>query len=539
MSVFLSPTARALGLTMAFATAAGAQAAQKACEVNESRPSQVGKATFSVQAATSASTPEIAARQLSSAVKLLTDNGDKMDNQPGRNFVLGKALVLWSIQDKVEMTTKRGPLGYTTDPMGTIDLAAAIDSAFKVVETSNPECISETARWRGQKGWINMVNKAIEKLNAEDADSSELIARRAIMLNPYAPYGYVVLANVMQKRNKSTEAFDLYKKSVEMASRDTLYDDIRRQSLLYLGNLAVDSAEMAPDAASKTKYVETARGAYEQIMKDKDAGEFISNARAGLCRVAIASGDTASLRTTYREPLASAAAFSYSDLMNAGVCMARAEMVPEATTLFQAAYEKNPYHRDALSNLSIMLLRADLHERSLPLAQRLVSVEPNNPENIQLLVLSYAGIAKRARDVRLAGSRTTTSTKTGSKAPTKTAAPAGPKLSVAVTDSLFKIEQAFTDSAVKTNESKEKLVYKIQLSDFSTNDEKSTVSGTVTNQGTEQKPVTVRVDFLDKDGKVITTKEATVGPIAAGGNARFTVSVNPGKGISAFRYKVT
>ena len=537
MSVFLNPVSRAVGLTFAFAAVAGAQgASQKACEVNESRPTQVGKATLAVQVATSANSPEVAARQLTSAVKFLTENGDKMDNQPGRNFVLGKALVLWTMQPGVELVASRGKLGYTTDPQGTVDLAAAIDSAFKVVETSNPECITETARWRGQKGWINMVNKAIEKLNAEDADSAEAIARRAIMLNPYAPYGYVVLANVKQKQNKSSEAFDLYRKSVEMAQRDTSYDDIRRQSLVYLGNLAADSAELAADAAARRPYVETARSAFEQLMNDKNAGEFTGSARAGLCRVAIATGDTASLRTTYKGPLATPASFSYQDLMNAGVCMARAEMVPEATALFQAAYEKNPYHRDALSNLSIMLLRADQHDKALPLAERLVSVEPNNPENLQLLVLSYAGIAKRARDARVGPSRASTASKTGSKTAAK--APAAPKLSVAVSDSLFKIEKAYTDSAVSSNERKEKLAFKVQLSDFSTNDERSTVSGTVTNLGTEQKPVTVRVEFLDRDGKVVMTKDATVDPVAPGRGARFSVTVNPGKGISAFRYKI-
>jgi tetratricopeptide (TPR) repeat protein len=543
MSVLNSPIVRALGLSAAVAGLAGAQGAPKSCDVNESRPTAVGKATLSVQVATSA-TPEAAARRLTDAVRTLTDNGEKMDNQPGRNFVLGKALVLWSMQPNVELVTKRGPLGYTSDPTGTIDLGLAIDSAFKVVETSNPECITETARWRGQKAWINMINKAIERLNSEDPDSAELVARRAILLNPYAPYGYVVLANVMQKRNKSTEAFDLYKKSIEMAARDTAYDDIRRQSLVYLGNLATDSAEMAPDAAAKRPYVETARAAYDQLMKDKNAGDFAANARAGLCRIAIVTGDTASLRTTYKEPLAAPGTFTYGDLMNAGVCMARAEMVSEATILFQAAYEKNPYHRDALSNLSIMLLRSDLYDRSIPLAQRLVAVEPNNPENLQLLVLSYAGIAKRARDTRLAANKPTatkTATKTGSKtAPAKPATPPGPRLSLAASDSLFKLEKAYTDSAVTINEKKERLALKVQLSDFSTNEEKSTVSGTITNQASAatKDSVTVHVDFLGKDGTVITSKETKVQPLAPGKSTRFTVTVNPGKGISAFRYTI-
>lgn len=535
MSVLENPVVRALGLTLAIASVAGAQGTpQKACEVNESRPTQIGKATLAVQVATTG-TPEVAARQLTSAVKFLTENGDKMENQPGRNFVLGKALVLWSVQPNVDLVGNRGRLGYTTNPQGTIDLAAAIDSAFKVVETSNPECITETARWRGQKAWINMVNKAIEKLNADEADSAEATARRAIVLNPYAPYGYVVLANVKQKQNKSSEAFGLYRKSIEMAQRDTAYDDIRRQSLIYLGNLAADSAEIAADANAKRPYVQTARGAFEELMKDKNAGDLSASARSGLCRVAIATGDTGSLRGTYQAPLASPATFTYGELMGAGVCMARAEMVPEATTLFQAAYDKNPYHRDALSNLSIMLLRADQHDRALPLAQRLVAVEPNNPENLQLLVLSYAGIAKRARDARVGPGRPT-GTKTGTKTATKSAAP---KLSAAVSDSLFKIEKAYTDSAVSTNERKEKLAFKIVLSDFSTNDERSTVAGTVTNQGKEQKAVTVHVEFLDKDGKVVMSKDATVDPVAPGRSARFNATVNPGKGISAFRYAVS
>jgi tetratricopeptide (TPR) repeat protein len=544
MSFFRSPVAaRALGLTIVLAGVAGAQ--QKACEVNESRPTQVGRATLAVQVAQSSTNPEVAARQLAQAMRALTDNGERMDNQVGRNYVLGKALVLWSMQPNIELVSTRGRLGYAGgDPAATVDLAAAIDSAFKVVETANPECIAETSRWRGQKGWINLVNKAIEKLNADDPDSAEAVARKAIVLNPYAPYGYVVLANVMQKRNKSTEAFDLYRKSIEIAGKDTSFDDIRRQSLVYMGNLATDSAEMAADAAAKRPYVETARSAYDQLLKDKEAGEFAANARAGLCRIAIATGDTSSLRSTYAEPLAAPGTFTYAELMNAGVCMARAEMVPEATKLFQAAYEKNPYHRDALSNLAIMYLRADAQDKSLPLAQRLVSVEPNNPENIQLLMLSYAGIAKKARDQRVVPAGRPTGTKTSTKgAATKT--PAAPRLPAAVADSLFKLEQAYTDSAVKANDRKEKLPIKVQLSDFSTNDERSTVSGNVTNQGTEAKPVTIKVEFLDRDGKVVQTKEgefsdkATSKTLAPGTSARFNATVNPGKGIAAFRYIVS
>jgi len=428
-------------------------------------------------------------------------------------------------------------LGYSTDPEGTIDLVAAIDSAFKVVETSNPECITETARWRGQKGWISLVNGAIEKMNSDQPDSAEYLARRAIMLNPYAPYGYVVLGNVKQKANATADAIDLYGKAVEVAQRDTAYAEIRRQSLVYLGNLAADTAESA-DAAAKPQFIAKAREAFQALLADKDAKDQAASARQGMCRVLVASGDTAQLRVTYKDPLAAPSTFSYPDIMSAGVCLARAEMVPEAATLFQAAYDKNPYHLDALSNLAIMLLRQDKVDQSLPLAERLVTVEPNNPENLQLLMLSYAGIAKRARDARLGTKPAAGATKTTGTKQAAAAKPAAPKLSQATSDSLFKIEKAYTDSAVTTNDKKEKLAYKVQLTNFQTTDQAVTVSGIVTNQGDDDKAVTVHVDFLDKDGKPIASKDVAVGTIAAHRTAKFSATTNPAPGISAFRYAI-
>jgi tetratricopeptide (TPR) repeat protein len=533
MSVSLRPIVRAAGLATVIASGLGAQA-QKSCEVNEGRPSPVGRATLAVQVASSTQDPSAAARQLTSAVKFLTDNGEKMDNQVGRNLVLGKALVLWSMQPNVELVTRRGSLGYSVNPDAMVDLAAAIDTAFKVVETANPECIAETSRWRSQRAWVGLVNKAIERLNADDVDAAAQAAQTAIVMNPYGPYGYVVLANVKQKQNKSSEAFGLYQRAIDAASRDTSYDEIRRQSLIYLGNLAADSAELVTDTTARRPYVQTAQAAFEKVLADKGADDLRENARSGMCRVAIAAGDTSVLRTMYKDPLTAPGGFGYSDLMNAGVCMARAEMVTEATQLFQAAYEKNPYHRDALSNLAIMHLRKDNHDAAIPLAERLVSVEPNNPENHQLLVLAYAGVAKRAREARLAGSAKAAPATKG-KTPAK-AAPAGPRLSQAAQDSLFKIEQEFNAKAVAANEKREKLAFKVSLSDFSITDEKSTVAGTVQNTGSADKDVTVKVDFLDRTGRVVATKEAAVGNVAAGRSGRFSVTTTPGKEVAAFRY---
>lgn len=532
MSASFRPVLRAVGLGLACASVAGAQ--EKACEVNESRPTAIGRATLAVQVAQSTQDPAAAGKQLTAAVKGLTENAERMDNQVGRNFVLGKALVLWSIQPNVELVTTRGALGYTTNPQGTIDIAAAIDTAFKVVEAAHPECVSETAQWRGQRAWVNLVNQAIEKLNADQLEEAEQIADRAIMLNPYGPYGYVIKGNVLQKRQRASDAFAMYRKAVDAAGSDTAYADIRRHSLVSLGNLAADSAEMAADAAAKRPYVEAARDAFQQVISDTAAGETLASARAGMCRVMIASGDTAALRATYQPVMTNPAPVAYVDLMNAGVCMARAEMERDATVLFRAALEKNAYHRDALSNLAIMLVNSEQFDAALPVANRLVSVEPNSSDNLQLLVMSYAGIAKRARDQRTAASGKAPAAKTGAKTTgTKTGAT---RLTAAQLDSLFKVEQAYTDSAVTVNTRREQLMLKVSLTEFTTNDEKAVVAGTIQNNGTADKNVAMKVEFLNRNGQPVTSKDVQV-TVPAGRSARFDATVTPGnKDIVAFKY---
>ncbi|MEX2180128.1 MAG: FxLYD domain-containing protein [Gemmatimonadaceae bacterium] len=523
MSVFLRQTSRGFGLIVALAAATGAQ--EKACEVNEGRPNQVARALLAIQVATESQKPDEVAKQLTNAVRLLTENGDRMDNQPGRNFVLGKALVLWAMQPNVAMTSQRGALGFATDAAGEVDLAAAIDSAFRVVETAHPECISETLRWRGQKPWVDLVNSSIEFL-ALSPDSAERDARRAIMLNPFAPYGYVILAQALQRKNNGSEALAMYRKGIELAARDTIYDDIRRQSLLYLADLNADSAEMAADSTARRPYLAAANEALGQVMSDPNVGALAANARAGLCRVAIITGDTASLRQTYRAPLAAPATFSYGELMNAGVCMARADMIPEATVIFEAAAVQNPWHRDALSNLAIMLVQSNQHEKALPYTARLLTLDPNNEENLQLAVLAYAGKVSRIRTAR-----------GGAPATKAGARPAAPRMSAAVNDSLFRIEKAYLDSAVVMTERKEKLAYAVTLTEFNISDQRALVSGIVRNQGTQSKPISVHVDFLDKDGNVLKSQQSELGTIEAGASARFSITAAPGTSVSAFRYR--
>jgi tetratricopeptide (TPR) repeat protein len=511
-------------LLLAAATSvASAQQKAKECEVDEGKPGEVARAMLSLQMAQSAAKPEDAQKQLKSAIASI-EKADRSKNPVGENFVYGKTLVMWLQQPNVTATTTRGAVGFTQNPTQPIDLVVSIDSAFGAVEKAMPECVSQTSAWRAQKGWVSMINDAISQLNADHPDSAEMLARRSLILNPNAPYGYMVLGNLAQKKNQPRQAIDYFKQTVEKSGADTTYGDLKRQTMLAAANLAADAAENAT-GAEKAAYLSDAKWGYETLAQDAKSGNFADAARSGLARLASASGDTAAVRATYAQQLSNPSAYTFQQLLNAGVTAARTKQVADATTLFEAAYKKNPYHRDVLYNLAIMYLNGDKYDKVGPVVRELVSVDPSNGENYRLFTIAYASRAKGFNEKIKSYNALAKKAKL-------------PKSIKAYEDSArvyFDSAKASNDSALKYNNIAEAFPMKVTFSEFSTTDDKSTLAGTIANSTDQTQTYTMKVDFLDVGGKTIATQTATVGPVAAGQSGRFSVTA-PGAGIAAFRY---
>jgi hypothetical protein len=209
-----------------------------------------------LQLAQSASKPEDVAGKLKDAVKLLNE-GDLKKNPTGRSFVLGKTLVMWLAQPGMTAgLTTRGAVGLTTEPTAPFDIIAGIDSAFAVVETANADCATQTAAWRQQKGWVDLVNQSFELANTDKLDSAVVLAKRSLQLSRNAPYGFMVLAQSAAKHNQSKEAIDFYKQAIA-AAKDTSQADARRQILLTLGNYAAELADAAPAADKAALFAES------------------------------------------------------------------------------------------------------------------------------------------------------------------------------------------------------------------------------------------------------------------------------------------
>jgi hypothetical protein len=517
----------------AIAATAGAQ--QKACEVDEGSPNQVARAVLDLQLAQNSAKPEDAAAKLKDAVKLLNE-GDMKKNATGRSFVFGKTLVLWMQQPSMTSgLTTRGALGFVTDPASPYDIVAGIDSSFSVVEAANPDCAATTAPWRQQKGWVDLVNKAIELANGTNTDSAIYYAKRSLQLSHNAPYGYMVLAQSAAKNNQPKEAIAEYKSAIT-AAKDTAQADQRRQMLATLGNYTTDLADQAT-GADKTMYMSEAKAAFAELAKDPGT-KFADAVRTGQARLATLSGDTTAIKGSYADQLANPSAFSYASLMGAAVTAARANQTKDAIKLFEAARVANPNHRDVLYNLSRLYLLDSAYAQGLPYARQLLAVDPSNPDNYQLVAIAYASI-KKGYDAKLKdaeakakalGQRANSAKGSALKAAIDSAARMTPIIK-AYGDSA----KMSVDSALKYNDLMMKLPAKIVFTEFTPGEAKATIGGSVTNQTDATKTFTVKLQFVDKGGNVVATQDVNVGPIAPHASAPFQTT-GTGAGIIAFKY---
>jgi tetratricopeptide (TPR) repeat protein len=535
MSVLRGTFLPALMIATALGTAGGQQ---KACEVDEGSPNQVARAVLDLQLAQNAGKPEDAATKLRDAVKLLSE-GDMSKNPTGRAFVFGKTLVMWMAQPSMTsgMTT-RGALGFVTNPAAPYDIVGGIDSSFSIVEASNPDCASTTAPWRQQKGWVDLVNKAIELANSNDStktDSAVYYAKRSLQMSRNAPYGYMVLAQAAAKNNQPKDAISNYKSAIA-AAKDTAQADQRRQMEMTLGNYALDLSDQAT-GAEKAAYLDEAKSAFAQLAKDPGT-KFTDAARAGQARIATMTGDTSAIKSSYADQLANPGAFSYSSLMSAAVTAARANQTKDAIKLFEAARAANPQHRDVLYNLSRLYLLDSAYAQGLPIARQLIVIDPSNPDNYQLLAIAYAQIKKgydaKTKEyeakAKALGQRANTAKGAALKAAIDSAARMTPLIK-AYSDSA----KTSVDSAIKYNDIMMKLPAKITFSEFTPTDSKATIGGTVTNQTDATKTYSVKIQFVDKAGNVVSTQDVSVGPVAPHKSASFQ-TVGTGAGIVAFRY---
>lgn len=475
---------------MATAGVAGAQA--KACEINEGSPFQLGSAKIYLSHFNSSSGKlDEKPKHLANAVRVLTDNSDKISNQVGRNWLLAKALNGWMDQLNPTIIAKRGALGYTTNTDAPQNMLLALDTALTAVEAAMPECKATTLPYRN-KPFAGFINDAIKALNEDSLAKADSMVRIAMLVSPKSPVAWNLLANIAAKGNQTPAQIDAMQKVVEYSGSDTLYAKIRRQAMFNLAVLAENAAQSQQGDAKKAQLAKAAdlfRAYLKEVPSDP-------NAQQGLARALRENGDTAAVAAIYSEMLNNPGKFTDLQLFEAASGASSAKRDVEAVKLFQSGLEKNPYYRDALFNLSNTYFAMKQAEPMRPVLERLLEVDPNNPDNWRL----YAGYWQIRNQAEKDAAK----------------------------------KRVITDSLLQNLSRSEKMPMRVSIGALSHAGANHTLQGSVENRGTKDASYTLKFDFLDSKGAVVASQETAVGPVAPGANASFTVKVQK-EGIVAYR----
>ncbi|HST07188.1 MAG TPA: FxLYD domain-containing protein [Gemmatimonadaceae bacterium] len=476
--------------------AAAPLAAQNAptCDPTANTKGDIAKAQFSMQRALAAVDKGNPTKDVQDALKLL-ENGT--DNPTARNYLRGEAYIIYLMQPTAQAVVPRSALGLTANPTGTIDLYAAADSAFTAVEKASPECVTVVGQWRQQKPWLNALNGAISALNANQLDSAEMLAKRSLLLDRKAPYAYSVLGSVARERKDMAAASEYWKQTIAAAGTDTAYTDVRNKTMYELASAASDRVESASGAAKRAAAKE-AEKAWQDYIGAADNDLLLSDALDNAVRAYTAAGDSAMISALYAPILSTPSKYGELTLVHAGVAATRSGKQVDASKLFDAALQANPYSRDAINNLAATYIQNGEFTKAFPLIDKLVAMDPSNPDNPLLYAFAYQGLYKGTKDKKL--------------------------------------QKIYTDSLVYFNNKSENATAKLLVNEFSRRSNGTTLSGTIENRSSAAKTYTLNVELLDKTGNVVGTETATVGPVAPKSVGTFKINSTAG-GVYGYRYK--
>ena len=516
-----------------------AAAQQKDCNIDENSGG-LGMPVFALMAAQQQGIAQAEqSKKLAEAIGRMfpgdpkREESDNAKNPVGRAFVLGKIYMIYLSQPDMPVVTTRGKLGYKTNPDAPVDLSVGIDSAFKVVETwaadKAPECVTHIAQWRQQGGWVKLVQQAMDLANQNKIDSAELVANQALRVSPTAPYTQLVLGNVAAQRMKNMEAIQHYKMALAEAEKDTIFADIRRNILYTLGNFANDAGQIDTVPAKKKEYFAEALEAFNLLAKDpgKTYGDVANQGRTAVLR---AMGDTAAIKAACQPTLANPSGAKFIELIQCGVTLAEVNDNVNSTKLFEAAAVMNPYHRDALYNLARQQMVSGDYEKAIATTDKLVALDPSNPDNLKLYVFAYGSLRKGYL------SRADSIGKAVNALPRTTANQAKRTQLTNEAIKLDSLQRAAVAKQVDWNNKADSMQVQVLFAEFTPGADKATVGGEIRNRSNTEKSYVLNVEFLDKSGNVVGTGSATVDKVAPKSTGRFSITTTAAN-VAAFRYK--
>jgi hypothetical protein len=494
------------------------------CKIDYGSNDQVNKAYNAVTLLQlSSGKPDDARKKIKAAIGPLTAKSDFGKDQPARNAVLGQALVAWFDTPGSPAVAPAADLGYPASNTGQVDVLAAADSAFTTIESAHPECADQISIYR-QQPWAHLINQIGPLMNGKKDDSAQMVLDHAIMIYRASPYDYYFQGQLSQRkataeaaRAKQAQGAEAkaaadsagkdwaassaaYSKAVDLATPDLVAKDTSVKAVKEFSEFSAAYSQLqAAQAMSGDQQkdgMKKAADLYRAYLKDFPTGDNIQPAQAGLTLALKASGDTASIAALWKDMAANPTKYSDAQLFDAGTQAFSAQQFQTAVQLMEDGQKSNPYLRAGLFNLANAYWKNNQFDKMQVVSDTLTKVDPDNPDNYQLLAIAYQGMEKGVTD---------------------------PKQKKALADSV----NVYVTAA-------DKLPVHVTFSQFIHDGAKFTLAGTMQNAETKPITATMTVKFVDKTGTVITTQSASL-QLAPNETKPFTMTAESDK-ITAYRY---
>jgi len=451
-------------------------------------------------------------------------------NPLGVNLFTGQMLLLWAMQPNAGNTATRGQLNWGEPKDAVIDLAKTADSLFTTVETGNPGCLAETKPWRLSKPWQDRINAAFKAIQSNQVDSAEYWAKQSQVLDRTSPYAHRVFAAVAQQRGSQGDMLKHLEMALAATEGDTTYLEDRHAVQFQIGQVGLEYAEIQPEPA-RTETLKKAAAALVALATEAPGADATPYALSGLGMAATSLKDSSLFAKCFS--LVDSAPDKYSDMstLQAAICANRNGKTADAVKLFQATLAKNPNARDALYNGAALLYELRKADEMMPMVDKLVSIDPNNPDNISLY--AYAYNVKNEQWKPATPPPAATPAPAPAPAPTKPGQRPAPKPVVQAPPP--PPPSPYVDSVAKYMKLSDDMPLKVLITEFVRYSDKATIRGEVENRSKAAKSYEITFELLDLAGNVVDTQVVKVDSVAPGATGTFTVNSAKPK-IAAWRY---
>lgn len=499
-----------LALVLLAAASVPALAQESACPVDLAKPNEVRDANKAVETSELIGSPEDKRKNFTRAVNLVTRDPRKVaNNTMGANMVLGRALINISMLPDMPPVVRRGDIGYTVEPDGTIDLLVAADSLLDIVESAHPACKADTEGFR-LNPYATLVGVAAELYNAQQFDSSEVMVRKSLAIYdgyPRAQFAYNILGNLQQTKGDMEGAITSFKRTAELMKGDTAFLADYKTTTILVAQIMIDEADALEGATKTAKMNEVVSYLQAYLREYPDD----LKAQSTMATAQLKSGDVAAAERLFNEMIGNPDKYTDLNMLEAGVSAARASQNTFAAQLFEAGLKKNPYSRDGLYNLATVYSDTTVGKLDMmpDVLTRLQSLDPENPDNYQLAALYWQAKARALR------------------------APAEGKDLSTPEGAAFKMAN---DSLLHYFDKYQNMKAKVSFNLFSHDEGRHVLAGQIENKGEEEKSYTLKFEFLGVDGSVLETREVSVEGVRGMGSKTFRVEIMDKPGIQGFRY---